>query len=396
MGLRKKEKDRKADFTVLMIGQRRAGKSSVLSSMITSMESICTETGFRFRADNDTKIAMRTKRSQLQNIFTAFRDKQFFSTMAGEYNGEEFSLPTDTDLSYRFLLGLTNREEGKGERLVEFVDIRGEDLVEDLSGLKRKLMDSSIVMIAVDAPALMEGAEKDGCGEFHNAVNLPDAIYNYFVAADTHMRERLKKREMLPPKLVLFVPLKCEKYYYEKSMSRLNTRLKAGYGNLFRFFEGKKEYTVAITPILTLGDVVFDHYETKTRPDGKEIVIKFGGDGSDSMMGIPRFPMFRFRDVPKPKFSPQYCEQPLMYLLMYISRVAAAMEKKKNQGIKYTANVATAVIFGIPGLGVALVIEALLKDKAMLAAINNVATRLKTSGNGYELIYDRLGIGKEI
>lgn len=386
------EKIQKADFTVLMIGQRRAGKSSVLSSMITRMEDICTETGFRFRADNDTKKLMNTKRAQLQNIFTVFRDQQFFSTMDGQYNGQEISMPTDADIHYRFLLGLTKRKEGKGERIIDFVDIRGEDLVDDMNDrLKDKLMASSVIMIAVDAPALMEGTQKDGYGEFHEATNLPEAIYHHFTAADTSLREKLKKGQKLPPKLVLFVPLKCEKYYYEKTMSQLNMRLKAGYRELLQFFKGKEEYTVAITPILTLGDVVFDHYETKTRADGKEIVIKNGTDGLDSMLGIPKFPMFRFRDIP-PQFSPHYCEQPLIYLMMYISRVTATMGK----GRRIMGKIATYFFFGLPGLAVKLAMEALLKDKDMLTAIQNVAKRLKTSGEGYELVYDRLGIGKGI
>lgn len=400
--------ERNADFTVLMLGQRRTGKSSVLSSMITSMEKICADTGFRFTADDDTKIHMRTKLSQLQNIFHVHRGEAEFSTMEGYQDDTEYSVQTDADITYRFLLEQIDSKKKNRTFVIDFVDVRGESMTENFSSengpsVNDRIMQSSVLIIAIDSPALMEGRIKDGAGEYHKGVNLPDDIYNHITAADVEMRRQLKDGKSLMPRLVLFVPLKCEKYYYECRMGELNRRIQAGYKNLFTFFEANHEYTVVITPILTLGDVVFDHYKKRTiqLPGGaeREIVITFGSDGEKSLRAVPRFPMFCFRDE-NAKFSPQYCEQPLLYVLAYINAVSQLLEKKSKGGVVKKVLIWGTIIFFFGGLGafgakgMQMLMQALSSDPALKMALQKVTKQLKISGDGYELVYDNLGLGK--
>lgn len=401
-------REHNADFTVLMLGQRRTGKSSVLSSMITSMEKICADTGFRFTADDDTKIHMRTKLSQLQNIFHVHRGETEFSTMEGYQYDTEYSVQTDADISYRFHLEQINSKKKKRTFVIDFVDVRGESMTENFSpenglSVNDRIMQSGVLIIAIDSPALMEGRLKDDVGEYHKGVNLPDDIYNHITAADAGMREQLKNGQQLMPRLVLFVPLKCEKYYYESRMSELNRRIRAGYKNLFTFFEANSEYTVVIAPILTLGDVVFNHYKTRTvqLPGGaeREVAITFGSDGGASLRAVPRFPMFCFRNE-NAKFSPQYCEQPLLYVLAYINAVSQILEKKSKSGVIKRVLIWGAVIFFFGGLGalgakgMQMLVQTLNNDPELKLALQKVTERLKISGDGYELVYDNLGLGK--
>lgn len=400
--------ERGADFTVLMLGQRRTGKSSVLSSMITSMEKICADTGFRFTADDDTKIFMRTKLSQLQNIFLAHREDAEFTTMEGYREDTKYGEQTDADITYRFLLEQVRSKKKKARTFViEFVDIRGESMTEDFSAkngssVNERIMKSGILMIAIDAPAMMEGRLTDGVSDYHKRVNLPEDICSHITAADTEMRSQLKEEEHLEPRLVLFVPLKCEKYYYEHRMEELNERIRKGYEDLFTFFEAHSEYTVAITPILTLGDVVFDHYKTHTvkLPNGaeREVPISFGDSGSVSMRTVPKYPMFRFR-IENPKFSPQYCEQPLVYVLAYITAVSGFLEKKSGGMLKKILFWGTImVLFGGLGIigtaGMKMLVDAIRSDPELKKALQTVVQRLKTCDDGYELVYDNLGLGK--
>ena len=399
---------RDADFTVLMLGQRRTGKSSVLSSMITSMEKICGDTGFRFTADDDTKILMKTILSQLQNIFHAFKEEDLFSTMEGFRGDVDFGVQTDADITYRFLLEQVNTKKKAKTFVIDFIDVRGESMTEDFSSacgpsVNDLIMRSGVLMIAVDAPALMEGRIKDGVGEYHKSVNLPDDIINHITAADIQMRQNLKKKQTLLPRLVLFVPLKCEKYYFENRMEELNRRIMAGYKNLITFFEANREYTVAITPILTLGDVVFDHYQTRTvkGPGGmeREVAVTFGDSGPRSMRTVPRYPMFRFR-TSRPKFTPRYCEQPLLYTLAYVSSLSGLV-KEKSGGMVRTVVIWAAVFFFFGGLGLIggkgleYLLKALNSNPELQNAVDEVIGRLKTDGDGYQLVYDNLGLGKE-
>lgn len=414
MKAQKKEKvavpvqERSADFTVLMLGQRRTGKSSVLSSMITSMEKICVDTGFRFTADDDTKIYMRTKLSQLQNIFHVHKGETEFSTMEGYQYDTEYSVQTDADISYRFILEQINSKKKNRAFVIDFVDVRGESMTENFApenglSVNDRIMQSGVLIIAIDSPALMEGRLKDGVGEYHKGVNLPDDIYNHITAADAEMRKQLDGKQQLMPRLVLFVPLKCEKYYYECKMGELNSRIRTGYKNLFTFLEANSEYTVVITPILTLGDVVFDHYKTRTiqLPNGKnrEVAITFGNDGESSLRTVPKFPMFCFRNE-NAKFSPQYCEQPLLYVLAYVNAVSQLFEKKSKGGKIKKVLIWGAIIFFFGGLGalgakgMQMIVEALSSDPELKAALQKVTEQLKISGDGYELVYDNLGLGK--
>lgn len=403
-----KKKTNDADFTVLMIGQRRTGKSSVLSAMLRSMEKLSDQTGFQFTADPDTKLLMKRKLSQLENIFYVHERDELFSTLEGNKNDVKYGEMTDETLFYRFYLGLRDKKKSKIDYTVEFVDVRGEDMLSDIEEeghtIKDRIERCSIIMIAVDSPALMEGKWKKGYGEHHNKVNLPDNIYDCISIADAKMREKLKDDQTLPPKLVLFVPLKCEKYYYGNEMDRLNEALKTGYENLFSFLEVHEEYSVAITPILTLGDVVFDHYKTKTLPSGKEVVEMFGEDTIESMRSTPKAPLFSFRKVERPKFSPRYCEQPLMYLLAYILSVTGNMQKsqdeKKRQGMlenigKFIKHAFLYYLFGVFYVAF-LGIRAAMNDKSFMEQVKRVVSHVKLSGEGYELVLDHIGLKKAV
>lgn len=396
------KKENSVDFTVLMIGQRRTGKSSMLAAMLNSMDKIKEETGLVFRADESTQVLMRTKLSHLEKIFALYERNEIFSTMSGNKNGESYGEESNEMLFYRFYLGLKNGK--KKDYIIEFVDIRGEDMLSDMevegATIKDYVAKAQMIMIAVDAPALMEGTWKKGYSEVHDRVNVPASIYDCISTADVLMRQQQEasgNKKELPDKLILFVPIKCEKYYYEQTMGKLNEALKAGYKNTLTFLSQRKEYTIAITPILTLGDVVFDHYQTKILKSGKEVIDTFGDEASESMRTIPKAPLFRFRDVKMPRFSPQYCEQPLLYFLAYALSVTGKMEAFKKtenpKGIKnvlkfakFALNVWLFGAFYLAYLG----ISTLMKDKAFIEQARKVVYKLKLSGDGYEIVQDNL------
>jgi len=406
----KKKATKDADFSVLMIGQRRAGKSSMLSSMLKSMDRLCEETGFRFTADRNTEVLMQKKMSQMERIFYLYQKGDIFSTQAGEKDGEVYGLWSTETIYYRFRLGLKDRKKTKKDYTVEFIDIRGEDMLSDMEDEGSTVIDlmgrCAVIMIAVDTPALMEGKWKKGYGENHNRVNVPDNIYNCIATADARMRKKLKKGQELPPKLVLFVPLKCEKYYHQGEMEKVKGALKEGYQGLFLLLKGRGEYSVAITPILTLGDVVFHHYQTRELPGGRQVTEMWGDEYGESMRGTPKAPMFAFRDVDRPCFSPKYCEQPLMYLLAYIMSVTGKLEKlegwqrkkDKQAGIfGKTASIAKHLLliylFGVFYIGF-WGIRCAMDDKTFLDEAEKAGRLVKFSGEGYELVQDQLNLRK--
>ena len=323
-----------ADFRILMIGQRRTGKSSVLSAMLKKMQSLKTETGFQFEADPDTEILMRTKLSNLERIFYLYQRDETFSTLMGEKDGEDYSSMTDVAVYYKFFLSLA--KDQKGEKYsVEFTDIRGEDMLSSMGKEDEKVSErfkkSNIILIAVDSPALMEYN-----GNYAEAVNAPDNIYECIKDADFASRKEFGDDKSIPPKMVLFVPLKCEKYYHENRMRELVEALKSRYKNVLAFLGARKEYTVVVTPILTLGEVVFHDYETVTGRNGKKrprLLRDEDKNVPETMRNIPKSPLFRFRSQ-NSSFSPQFCEQPLLYILAYVMSMEKYIQEMEKREAK--------------------------------------------------------------
>lgn len=408
---------KEADFNVLMIGPRRAGKSSVLSAMLKSLEMLEQKTGLCFRADEDTQVVMREKLSDLEQLFVLHSGNPEvpFSTLLGQENGIEYSPFTSSAVPYRFKFFLSDkkgRHKKKNTYSVEFTDIPGEHMTSDLETAGNTVVDrfikSNVIIVAIDSPALMEGKIKNGVGEFHKMVNIPSSVYNVISVSDCQMREKIKENQKAGPKMILFVPLKCEKYYHNGTMDEMKERVKQGYKETFSYLEGCPEYTVAIAPILTLGDIVFDHYGTTINAKGKERISVLGDERDDGLANMPEFPMYKIRNENCKVIKPLYCEQPLLYLGGYIMGMKKYLEKaehevKKRQQNKTLLGKTMAVVkhtvmyvlFGVFYLAF-LGIMNIAKDKALMQCIESLCKNIKISGDGYEIIQDSLGIRKVV
>lgn len=395
-----------ADFNVLMLGPRRVGKSSVLSAMLKSFEMLEQKTGLCFQADEGTKIVMREKLSDLEQLFVlhAANPEEPFSTLLGQENGIEYSPFTSGVIPYRFNFFLVDKKGKRKKTLtysIEFTDIAGEYMTNDLemagSTIVDRYMKSQLVVIAIDSPALMEGKIKNDVGEFHPLINVPDSAYHIISNADCKIKEKLKNKKAAP-RMVLFVPLKCEKYYHEGRMEELSEKVKIGYSNVLAYLKGCEEYIVAITPILTLGDIVFDHYGTRTDQDGNQRVAMMERGREDGLFAMPELPMYRLRNASCTTINPLYCEQPLMYLCKYVLKTAGKQKSftLSEQVIDASKKAMWIYLFGIYYLMFAGG-KKLLKDRDMKKYMENLCGHIKTSGDGYELIQDNLNIiGKDV
>lgn len=403
---------KEADFHILMIGPRRVGKSSVLSAMLKSIEGLRKQTGLAFEADGDTKQLMRNKLSSLEMLYIMHvkEPEVPFSTLLGEENGVAYSAMTGDAIRYCFVFSFAQKK--KETYTVEFTDIPGEQMGSDLQSEGNTVVDrymkSNVIIVAVDSPALMEGRERDGVGEFHRMVNIPDSVYNVISVADCRIREQLSKRQKMGPKMILFVPLKCEKYYHEGTMDELKERVKKGYQSVFAFLEKCPEYTVAITPILTLGDIVFDSYGTKTNAKGKERVAILDGTGAGGLVNMPAYPMYRIRSPECTVINPKYCEQPILYLAGYIMGMQNYLKKAEKDAKKsarrhslagrignMVKNLLLVYLFGIFYLTF-LGISKMMKNKELMENIGLLCRSIKISGDGYEIVQDNLDIGNAV
>lgn len=131
----------------------------------------------------------------------------------------------------------------------------GLELEKERQDLYEQVRQSHVIIIAVDTPRLME--------ELANPDPQKDRKYNA-IRDVTHIVKKALENNG-DRRMVIFVPMKCEKYYHERRMKELNQAIKKGYGKLIEFLTGEEGVrdmtTSAIVPVMTLGGVVFHHFD---------------------------------------------------------------------------------------------------------------------------------------
>lgn len=375
------EKKKQKQFKVLMFGSRRAGKSSILSSMIDSFEALksTAASNITLTATEDTAALLKTKKADLKKIF----DMKTSDSMKWVID-ENATQVGDT---YEFKMSAPGSEEYS----LSFRDIPGEWLMTNEEDVKQELKSSQIIVIAIDTPHLVE-ENGDHSDAFHIIGNVHTLL--------AHI-----KSEEDVPRLVLFVPIKCEKYYHQGRMQEITAAIEEQYEDLLTSLRtGKKKelYTVAITPILSLGGVVFRDFQRDE--NGDVDVIQLCDSQNPSLYLRPKAAYYQLYE-PAPVFAPKYCEQPVLYVLSFISKQVENMQvlakeklpqRKKNSGL--LNNIYLKILLTI----IALIFQAspfliliwgdLIKDKEFVQTASKTAVHLKTTGDGYKILQDPLGI----
>lgn len=300
----------KYDLTVnvMMVGGRRCGKTSVLAAMQNCFEAQCT----------NTPLVIGAADLDLLNIIEAKNDEinRYFIRGGKERGFVPDDTPTEELMQYPFYVGI----KGKSNRIrINFIDYPGEWLngKEHWDVLEQCMSQSRILLIAIDTPHLME----------------EEGLYNDAKNKCMRITQMVKDIDFASPAkgagMILFVPLKCERYYNHNEINDVTDNIRKVYKPLIDYLHQPESdqirrswITIAITPIMTMGleTAEFSHFERDENYD-----IKTVG-------GIPTCARYIFMDNCKNSPDPKYCEQPLLYVLAYVldmtSRVKSAYRFK--------------------------------------------------------------------
>ena len=333
-------------FKVLMLGGRRCGKTSMLAMIIQE-----------FNKNNYGNL----------NLFPSLEKGDPFGKKIAEMRKliakDKFEEEDGGTIGIdEFGMSISLKKYAKSKLDITFTDIPGEWMkggigIEDQM---KKLLKANAFLVAIDTPFLME------------EYGAYDEDRNFCFAVCTRLQS-LGETENQGKRLVLFVPLKCEKYLHEGRMGEVNDKIKEAYKAAFTFFEGQDKYEVAIAPVVTMG--VFEFLDFKRDENGEVVttvaVDRKTGQKIKRQQGI--YKKIAHKSVP---FNPHYCEQPIYYLLAYLLTMAADSTKTKTGGgiFAWLAN----IFFKIP------MAENWLKEK------KEILKQLKTRGDGYEIIHDPL------
>ena len=275
---------REIDIKICMLGARGVGKTSVLTSIFYDGNS---KNGFygtkvRLFATPERGAQLTVQRAKLEDVF---KFRQNIAAIGASSGVSEFKLQ----------LGMLG-EDANINLLI--TDYPGEKIVTDKQFVAEQIKESQVVLVAIDTPYLME---EDGV---HDEEKNQTSIIKNFLCENVGS---------LQEKLVLFVPLKCEKYLdLKRSKSErvdcseiLADKIESKYKNLVEELKKSKNVAVAITPILSMGGVVFDSFEVNNE----------GGTGA-------RYKFYDGETVDgfNAKYTPLFCSQPIFYLLSFVTR----------------------------------------------------------------------------
>lgn len=189
------------EIKVLMLGGKRCGKTTVLSSMYSSINSVLAGTGLSISVDDPSTQAEldRARRAIIDRM------EQFKKPLT---SCEVDDNPTSAERSYSFSLRREVNGKGKGGGIpFRIHDIPGEWLTDQNAGkVKELIVDCQVILIAIDTPYLFAKMTDKGYGQYHEKYNKPIEITNFF--------KNSLSVDDLRDRMILFVPIKCERYYH--------------------------------------------------------------------------------------------------------------------------------------------------------------------------------------
>ena len=272
------------ELKITMLGPTGVGKTSLLTAMYEQFESTIGKTNLQLTPDEESSAILQERLVELKSLLDDFE-------ATGGVRRTEAAAGPESLRSFVFGLG---KKGQKPSLQLHFQDYPGGYLAakanpEERKFVKNLLTECVAVIIAIDAPALMEAN-----GKWHELINRPQQMTDLFKTAYLDLDS---------PRLVILAPVRCEKYLQdEKFKTELSRRVKEGYAKLFDLLSSEAllpKVVSVITPVQTVGTVVFSR-------------IELNNDR----------PQFHFRKISHDaEYSPKDSEQPLRYLLRFLLKL---------------------------------------------------------------------------
>jgi hypothetical protein len=325
-----KEKLTMQELKITMLGSRNVGKTTLLTAMYEQFANNMSGIDLQLTPEEESSAILQERLIELKSLLNTFQARGGIQGTEGE--------PEDLR---SFLFDLGRKGQSPSLRL-NFRDYPGGYLLakatpEQKQFVKTLMTECVAVLVAIDAPALMEAK-----GRWHEKINRPQQIIDKFATAYQGLQS---------PRLVILAPVKCEKYVQSEALSlELNRRIKEEYKRLFDLFNSEalqSKIVTVITPVQTVGSVIFSKIEVK---DGE--------------------PHFMFRKTGQDaRYSPKDSEQPLRYLLRFLLKLHLS-NNRNWEWFNFDLNFLRD-IFGL--------------DDAFINAIRELSKGCK-SGNGFSVL----------
>lgn len=315
---------------ICMMGPRAVGKTTILTSIFSDTQDNMAGTGlfFRYKTDSDSSKLV-SYRSSLESCIEKKNPSMLPAT------------PGITDFSFE------TGYNGRAKADIVIKDFPGEYLTDPArqEDIQSFLLESNVILVAIDTPYLMEEG-----GRYNREKNKPEVVLNYL----------MRNAEVVANKLVLFIPLKCERYFHGGKMEEIAEAVRKSYiqykdvngVTLLDFFRNNNVASL-IVPILTLGGIEFDYMIDA--PIQSEVT---------------KVPLYRMY-AEKPEYRPLFCVQPMYHLMTYTAAYTEWMLNKST---------------GVQALLYKLIASLFNTDEAFKKAVGMRRQNLLTDTLGFKVI----------
>lgn len=336
---------------IIMLGGRRSGKSSILSSILYALDQhtsgdlfvVSDQTDYSTPSDDGRCPRLRDKRLEVDNYLRT-REK------VSENSSFQVDMtPTEGKGSYILRTDIN----GAAPVDFEFVDVPGEwmeDSSTNHNKLREIIAESDVYVIAIDTPYMMQ-QDNENINIVYNRVDeITSMMANIHIEDDNYDK-----------KMIIFCPVKCEKWVRHEKADEVAEAVKHTYRTLINTWVSHAAVDIWIMPIQTVGGVehnkLLDGYRLyKTEKDkvGElcsindmtgQIMLKDGKILQESsVFNIESEPdkslRYSYTQIPLSwyktngaGFSPKYCEQPAYHILEFLIRKESYVVEIKDKNL---------------------------------------------------------------
>lgn len=235
-----------ASLKVLMMGGRRCGKTSALASLFN--ESIKGRVKEYLTISDETKVEVKDGEEKEALTNKTLELRRFL-----EENSTGAFLVDKNPTGHFWDYTLRVRRPGNSGPIdIDFRDSNGEFFVAGnkfAPEISRYIEQCDVFIIVVDTPYLM-GPTDGSCKEsICDGVNCVDSITNFLT--------NINDKDGQDSKMVLFVPIKCERWVKDGQIDKVTERIKKVYNTAITHLTAYKKIEIGIFPIQTAGNIQF-------------------------------------------------------------------------------------------------------------------------------------------
>lgn len=243
------------NIKALIIGSYGCGKTSFLASLLKELQSdkkISNLLNVNYpRSGDDNFIRQRDslscRISDMQELF-CMGEVISITKFRPSHTIEEYDLHISDKLN-NFDIN------------IEFFDIPGSVIQDNVANKVIKINNYDIIIIAIDTPYLMESPKESIGLERNNVYEIENLLLNLF---DNGGKE---------PKMVIFMPVKCEKWFLSERVEEIFERVTSVYKTSINILRRESKISMAIIPVQTIGNLTFEEFREQ------KLLLKDGNSG---------------------------------------------------------------------------------------------------------------------